>query len=104
MKFECWEVNEIAERIAEEASMVNAYLNVWKSTGTAETAPRTHVQTDLEEHIVEHFAWPEIQATPTPERCNGRADFPNRLWRPVHVSAPFRFFGGRVGTARLEVL
>ncbi len=65
-------ITEVAERIAEEAAMVSAYLNVWKGTGTAETAPQKHVQADLEKHVAEVFTWPEIQETPTPERSDGR--------------------------------
>ena len=66
------QIIEVAERIAEEAAMVNAYLNVWKSTGTTETAPQKHVQADLEQKVAEVFTWPQIQKTPTPERSDGR--------------------------------
>ena len=63
----------IMERIAEESAMVQAYLTVWRSTGSVNKPAPDRIETKLHselEHVV--YPWPEIKSTPTPERDDGR--------------------------------
>ena len=71
----CQETQEayIAERIAEELSMIQAYLSVWRSSGTVPATQQQHVDSKLSKHLQEVVhPWPEISATPTPEHSDGR--------------------------------
>ena len=67
------QISQIMEKIAEESAMVQAYLSVWKSSGTVSQPGATQVEANLS-HALETvvYPWPEIKNDPTPERNEGR--------------------------------
>ena len=66
-------IRDIYERIREEVAMVQSYLTVWRSSGGVSSTQNASVKERLEEHLeTVVYPWPEIKATPTPERADGR--------------------------------
>ena len=53
--------------------MIQAYLSVWRSSGTVQAQQQQHVDSKLSKHLEEVvYPWPEISASPTPEHSDGR--------------------------------
>ena len=66
-------ISMIMERIAEESAMVQAYLTVWRSSGSVNKPAHEHVESQLQSQLADIvYPWPEIKRTPTPERDEGR--------------------------------
>ena len=66
-------ISTIMEKIAEECAMVQAYLSVWKSSGSVSQPGETLVEEKLHNHLETIvYPRPEIKNTPTPERNEGR--------------------------------
>ena len=105
---------ENMQKIAEESSMVQAYLSVWKSSGSVSQLGETQVAEKLQNELdTIVYPWPEIKNSPTSERNEGRVakafpwtfptgsgylyhsrirtDFTTAQWAQ-HV---FRFYDGR---------
>ncbi len=106
---------EIADLIADEVAVINAYLTAWRGTGTAEASLPQPVETSLRAVAAQRvLAWPTISKDPVAETSDGRlvkahpltfptgcgdlrqsrlrTDFSPLEWTQ-HV---FRYFDGRV--------
>ena len=64
---------EIAEFIADEIALVQAYTTTWRGSGTLEGAPPQQVEDTLRSEAAQRILpWPSISDTPVPETSDGR--------------------------------
>ena len=66
-------ITEIAELIADEVAVVDAYLTAWRGTGAAEAPPQVNVETNLRSATAQKVpGWPRIDKDPVKETSDGR--------------------------------
>ena len=64
---------EIAELIADEVALVQAYTTAWRGNGTVEGAQPKHVEDTLRAETAQRILpWPNISETPVFESSDGR--------------------------------